>query len=285
MTQSLKSMPASVTAPGRGLSVARFIPTLAELALICLIAWILARFIWLIAFGASALDFRTDAGPTRAAAASAVFAPDLDRLRDVRLFADRRSVEQAAPAAANVPETRLNLSLTGIRLGATPQSGGAIIQTPDNRQAFFAAGASIIDGVSLAEVQIDHVIINRRGIRESLYLRDQAIAASQAAASSAAAGPAAVGGNGSSRELAGLFQVEAVLNGDRLSGYRLTGGNETLLTTLGLRLGDVVVSVDGRTLSDVDDLNEFFEDLEGRDTLAFSILRGGRPLTLQVDLP
>jgi general secretion pathway protein C len=285
MTQSLKSMPASVTAPGRGLSVARFIPTLAELALICLIAWILARFIWLIAFGASALDFRTDAGPTRAAAASAVFAPDLDRLRDVRLFADRRSVEQAAPAAANVPETRLNLSLTGIRLGATPQSGGAIIQTPDNRQAFFAAGASIIDGVSLAEVQIDHVIINRRGIRESLYLRDQAIAASQAAASSAAAGPAAVGSNGSSRELAGLFQVEAVLNGDRLSGYRLTGGNETLLTTLGLRLGDVVVSVDGRTLSDVDDLNEFFEDLEGRDTLAFSILRGGRPLTLQVDLP
>jgi general secretion pathway protein C len=285
MTQSLKSMPASVTAPGRGLSVARFIPTLAELALICLIAWILARFIWLIAFGASALDFRTDAGPIRAAAASAVFAPDLDRLRDVRLFADRRSVEQAAPAAANVPETRLNLSLTGIRLGATPQSGGAIIQTPDNRQAFFAAGASIIDGVSLAEVQIDHVIINRRGIRESLYLRDQAIAASQAAASSAAAGPAAVGGNGSSRELAGLFQVEAVLNGDRLSGYRLTGGNETLLTTLGLRLGDVVVSVDGRTLSDVDDLNEFFEDLEGRDTLAFSILRGGRPLTLQVDLP
>jgi general secretion pathway protein C len=285
MTQSLKSMPASVTAPGRGLSVARFIPTLAELALICLIAWILARFIWLIAFGASALDFRTDAGPTRAAAASAVFAPDLDRLRDVRLFADRRSVEQAAPAAANVPETRLNLSLTGIRLGATPQSGGAIIQTPDNRQAFFAAGASIIDGVSLAEVQIDHVIINRRGIRESLYLRDQAIAASQAAASSAAAGPASVGGNGSSRELAGLFQVEAVLNGDRLSGYRLTGGNETLLTTLGLRLGDVVVSVDGRTLSDVDDLNEFFEDLEGRDTLAFSILRGGRPLTLQVDLP
>lgn len=278
-------MPASVTAPGRGLSVARFIPTLAELALICLIAWILARFIWLIAFGASALDFRTDAGPTRAAAASAVFAPDLDRLRDVRLFADRRSVEQAAPAAANVPETRLNLSLTGIRLGATPQSGGAIIQTPDNRQAFFAAGASIIDGVSLAEVQIDHVIINRRGIRESLYLRDQAIAASQAAASSAAAGPASVGGNGSSRELAGLFQVEAVLNGDRLSGYRLTGGNETLLTTLGLRLGDVVVSVDGRTLSDVDDLNEFFEDLEGRDTLAFSILRGGRPLTLQVDLP
>ncbi|MGK0265811.1 MAG: general secretion pathway protein C [Maricaulis sp.] len=285
MTQSLKSMPASVTAPGRGLSVARFIPTLAELALICLIAWILARFIWLIAFGASALDFRTDAGPTRAAAASAAFAPDLDRLRDMRLFADRRSVEQAAPAAANVPETRLNLSLTGIRLGATPQSGGAIIQTPDNRQAFFAAGASIIDGVSLAEVQIDHVIINRRGIRESLYLRDQAIAASQAAASSAAAGPASVGGNGSSRELAGLFQVEAVLNGDRLSGYRLTGGNETLLTTLGLRLGDVVVSVDGRTLSDVDDLNEFFEDLEGRDTLAFSILRGGRPLTLQVDLP
>lgn len=278
-------MPASVTAPGRGLSVARFIPTLTELALICLIAWILARFIWLIAFGASALDFRTDAGPTRAATASAAFAPDLDRLRDMRLFADRRSVEQAAPAAANVPETRLNLSLTGIRLGATPQSGGAIIQTPDNRQAFFAAGASIIDGVSLAEVQIDHVIINRRGIRESLYLRDQAIAASQAAASSAAAGPAAVGGNGSSRELAGLFQVEAVLNGDRLSGYRLTGGNETLLTTLGLRLGDVVVSVDGRTLSDVDDLNEFFEDLEGRDTLAFSILRGGRPLTLQVDLP
>lgn len=270
-----ESMPPTATAPGHGLSATRLIPTITELALICLIAWIVARFIWLIAFGASALDFRTDADPSRATTASAAFSADIGRLRDVRLFADRRARPQAAATPAALPETQLNLLLRGIRLGATPQSGGAIIQTPDNRQGFFAAGATIIDGVSLAEVQIDHVIINRRGIRESLYLREQVSAAAPPAAAASASGQA----------LAGLFQVEVVLDGSRLSGYRLTGGNDALLGTLGLRIGDVVVSVDGSALSDVDDLNEFFEDLEGRDTLAFSILRGGRPLTLQVDLP
>tara|TARA_R110000868_G_scaffold2384_9_gene17764 strand:+ start:94 stop:939 length:846 start_codon:yes stop_codon:yes gene_type:complete len=257
-----------------------------ELVLIVLIAGLLARLVWLIAFGASATDFPINAASRQGpAAASQAYLPDLDRLRDARLFADRRPERAEVASSETLPETQLNLALHGIRLGATAQSGGAIIQTPDNRQGFFAAGDSIIDGVTLAEVDIDHVIINRRGIREALYLREAANATRAAASSAPAISPSPSRRGGDGFELAGAFRVEPSMNGNQLNGYRLAGGNAVLISTLGLSVGDIIVSVDGRTLSTVDDLNDFFEDLQGRDRLAFSILRGGRPMTLQVDLP
>jgi len=255
---------------------------LLELALLAALTYIAARLIWLIAFGASATDFERDpAAAGRAFDGRPAYQADLSRLRDSDLFADRRAAPvDTAPVQATVQETSLDLTLRGIRRGMSPQTGGAIIQTPDNRQRFFAVGQEILDGVTLEEVHVDHVLIRRRGIAESLYLRDEDQARRAAATPSASA---AASGRGT--EIPGLFRAEAVREGNRLTGYRVAAGNDAMLSAMGLRNGDVITAIDGRPAADITDMPALFRSLREEGEFSLSINRGGLPLTVQVDLP
>ena len=276
MTHQSQSLPA-----GRGgrTRLPRSLATvlaLAELLLLAGLTYIAARLIWLIAFGASATDFQqdpADAGPRFGGAPA--YQADLTQLAETDLFADRRAGPvDAAPVAAAIQETSLDLTLRGIRRGATPETGGAIIQIPGGRQSFFAVGAEILDGVTLEEVHVDHVLIRRRGIAESLFLRDEDTLR-------AAEAPAAAGG----QSVAGLFRAEPVREGNRLTGYRVSEASPALLSATGLRNGDVITAVDGRSAADISDLPALFRRLREEDGFTLSINRGGLPLTLQVDLP
>ncbi|MAK65025.1 MAG: hypothetical protein CMF75_09865 [Maricaulis sp.] len=257
---------------------------LLELALLAALTFILARLIWLVVFGASASDFQQDAGGNRFASRAPAYVADLSRLRDGSVFADRRSGQPAVTAdRAPVQETQLNLTLRGIRRGATPDAGGAIIQTPDNRQRFFAAGQPILDGVSLEEVHVDHVLIDRRGVIESLYLRDE----DNAAPRQGARQPAAVSGVSAraGQTLEGLFRAEPVRENGQLTGYRIAEGRPAILAALGVRDGDVLTAINDRPVSEISDLGAEFARLRGEDRVALTINRGGLPLSVQVELP
>jgi len=260
---------------------------LAEFALLAALTYIVARLIWLIAFGASATDFERDPAVGGAGLNDRpAYQADLSRLRDSDLFADRRAAPvDAAPLQAAVRETSLDLTLRGIRRGASPQAGGAIIQTPDNRQRFFAVGQEILDGVELEEVHVDHVLIRRRGIAESLYLRDEDQARSTVVASPSSAPPSSASAPARGVSIAGLFRAEPVREGNRLTGYRVADGNGAMLSAMGLRNGDVITAIDGRPAADVADLPALFRSLREEGDFTLSINRGGLPLTVQVDLP
>ncbi|WP_203291632.1 type II secretion system protein N [Maricaulis parjimensis] len=259
---------------------ARLMIGLAELGLLVALTFILARLIWLIAFGASAADFQQDTSGNRLATREPAYVADLSRLREGDLFADHRiGAEPVAAAQANVQETQLNLTLRGIRRGATPDSGGAIIQTPDNRQRFFAAGHTILDGVTLEEVHVDHVLIDRRGVIESLYLRDEAGGAGRATSRRT------VTTTGGTQSIEGLFRAEPVRENGQLTGYRVQDGNPALLAAMGVREGDILTAINNRPVSEISDLGAEFARLRGEDHVELSINRGGLPLSVQVELP
>ncbi len=253
---------------------------LAELALLAGLTFLIARMIWLVAFGASAADFQQDSGGNRLMARGPAYVADLSRLRDTDLFADRRADAVAEPAdRSGVQETQLNLTLRGIRRGATPDTGGAIIQTPDNRQRFFGAGRTIIDGVTLEEVHVDHVLIDRRGVIESLYLRDEEGGAANAVSRRSVASP------GQSLMIDGLFRAEPVREAGSLTGYRIVDGRPAVLAALGVRDGDVLTAINDRPVSEISDLGAEFARLRGEDRVALTLNRGGLPLSVQVELP
>ncbi|WP_271187270.1 type II secretion system protein N [Maricaulis virginensis] len=276
MTHQSQSLPAGRGGRSRLPRGLATVLALAELVLLAGLTYIAARLIWLIAFGASATDFQQDpagAGPRFGGAPA--YQADLDQLAETDLFADRRAGPvDATPVAATIQETSLDLTLRGIRRGATPETGGAIIQIPGGRQSFFGVGAEVLDGVTLEEVHVDHVLIRRRGIAESLFLRDEDMPR-------AAGAPAAAGG----QSVAGLFHAEPVREGNRLTGYRVSEASPALLSATGLRNGDVITAVDGRSAADISDLPALFRRLREEDGFTLSINRGGLPLTLQVDLP
>lgn len=279
-------------------AIAKLAVPLANTLLIIFIAFVLARVIWLIAFGASAGDFSTGPATAGRGAAAPAYLADTGRLRDVSLFADRRAIDAAPVQTAQVaPETQLNLTLHGVRRGASADEGAAIIQAPGTGQRFVRTGTEIIDGVTLNEVHADYVIISRRGISESLYLREDR---RDGSSSGSVVAPTEAVGNtsirsavrgGTARNIAeridvgGLFEVEPRYDGANIVGYRFASGNTALLQSVGLRMGDIVTGVDGEAVTDVEALETVFEALEDNERVSISVVRNGIPINLELELP
>ncbi len=69
-----------------------------------------------------------------------------------------------------LPVTALPFSLHGVRADAATGRGSAIIAAGDGQQMVYAVGDSIADGVTLAAIAGDHVVLDRDGTREALWL-------------------------------------------------------------------------------------------------------------------
>lgn len=272
-----------------------------EVVLFAGLAYILARFILLIAFGASAGDFAQDQiDPRNSDGRTAALEFDLESADFSQLFADRRRAENVVVQVAEVPETQLNLVLRGIRMGQDPQSGRALIQVASAGQSFVSVGEEITDGVELSEVHPDYVLISRRGIIESLYIREAA--AREAASTAVAPAPTesepevrttytprqianARGRPGQRIDINGLFQVEPRYIDNTIVGYAFVAGNRSLLESVGLRMNDILVDVAGQPVADADQIEDLFNRLRGRHGVQIGVVRSGIALTLTVELP
>jgi general secretion pathway protein C len=108
---------------------------------------------------------RTLAEPT---APAAVLLPAV--VADRGALAARDPFFGARPAAESLPVTALALTLHGVRTDVATGRGTAIVSSGDGEQTLFSPGEAITPGVVLAEVASDHVVLDRGGIRETLWL-------------------------------------------------------------------------------------------------------------------
>ncbi|NJS14870.1 MAG: PDZ domain-containing protein [Sphingopyxis sp.] len=169
----------------------------------------------------------------------------------------------AGTTSANV--TALDLKLFGINLNEAAGTGSAIIAGSDGVQSSYAVGDEIQPGVTLAGVAFDHVLIDRGGARESLFL-DQS-AGTGSAPGTAAPVPltnVAPSANGQSAGAAGEIGPQALQAGvsfaPRSEGGTVTGltvqpmGDGAIFRAAGLKPGDVVRSVNGRPIATAADV-------------------------------
>lgn len=206
---------------------ARAVRVGAELCLAAVAGWLLANALWLIAFGA----YGAALPAPQLEAAVDMRAPEMVIRTDLRgLFASRQG-GAADEDAASLPETRLSLSLYGVRTEGGG-AGSAILEAGASGQRSILTGGEIEPGVILQSVHEDHVIISRRGAREVLYLNERSRQRARAVPAPAA-----------SITLAGA-RFTLVESG----GWRLEGGPGPL-GAFGLREGDVVTHVDGADLN------------------------------------
>lgn len=261
------------------------------------LAYLLIRILFFIGFGASGSDFQIEtsrSGP--GSAQSSIAGGQLAQVDFTPLFADRRVASVAETASDIVPDTQLQLVLRGIRRGTDPGSGAALIQLASMQQVFVPVGEEITDGVELREVHADYVIISRRGIREALRIRETserldrreapaALASSDPTEFSAAQIAAARGRPGERYSVGGMFQVEPRYVENSLVGIAFIAGNNSLLESVGLRMNDVLVAINGQPVTNPDQIQALFEGLRGNDTVQISVVRSGMSLTFSVDLP
>lgn len=270
----------SANAP-RLLGRARLVLSIVLLAALMLT---LARWVWLLLPPASEpLPASQRSGiPT----AHAQAAPDvLALIAATRLWG---ALPAVAPVASATQDTRLPLSLRGILSG----EGLALIEASGNGTKVYRVGDALPGGAVLKDVLADHVLIERAGVTERLALPrqtlgKQAIGAVDAAGAASSPTSANLGQllQQSPAELSKEFRLTPVTEGGKLRGYRLRAlRNPEMLQRAGLEADDVLLSVNGTSLTQANDLPKFIKDLRSATSIDAVVLRNGSEIPLHLDL-
>jgi general secretion pathway protein C len=268
--------------------------TLAELALLSLLAIQCARLVW------AAVTPLGPVGDWRPASPAAAVQPGTSALGSFDPF-----FRLAGPAGP-VVVTSLSLKLFGVRQDAASGRGSAIIALPDGQQRSFAVGDEIMPGVRLQAVAFDNVTISRGGATEQLFM-DQSQGAPGTAAPPAPGTPAAPAAGvfatpppaqvppplpvvkvpppppPSPSGLSGQVGFAPRMNGSQMTGVVLSPqGSGEAFRAAGLQPGDVLLAVGGQRITSPGQLTALGNQIGAGNGVSVQVERGGRVTTVQL---
>ncbi|WP_260483133.1 type II secretion system protein N [Sphingomicrobium flavum] len=172
--------------------------------------------------------------------------------------------------------TSLDIELFGVTVNQASGGGSAIVGLPDGTQQSIGVGEEILPGASLAEVTFTHIVIDRGGIRERLYL-DESMPAEDAARE--VSGPGTLIPEGTDPSQA--FNITPRMRGNEVTGIRLTPGtNRALFEATGLSPGDIVVEINGISVTSSTDIDMLRRELRPGARLTLTVERGSNRLPI-----
>lgn len=272
-----------------------------NVALLALIAWSVGSYAW--------TQWAKAKAPVALPPPVAPIAPPVPQvdLAALHLFGES-SVEVGPEAAANAPETPLNLTLRGVFSSEDQEAAYAIIAGPDGKELAYGLEDELPGGAVLKAVFPDRVTLGRNGRSETLSLpklilinqplpqpAPPLIAApvpqpsvlppvinqepgGQTADISAMLRNYREALKANPASLAGLVHTEPVHQDGKFTGYRLQPGADAgLLSRLGLQPGDLITAVNGVTLDSPARGEEVLRALASANDLRLTLLRNGTP--------
>ena len=221
----------------------------------------------------------------------------------------------AAPAAFDAPETRLRLTLEGVFQAETPHESAAIVSEQGKPGELFLVGSKLPGNVVLTEVHADRIVLRRGGVFETLRFSDEPsmltannreelpmtegaepieesvqdnnAEATEAPPPDASSGesPGAVGSVVQSyrerlqQDPAGTLNSLGVtaVSAAGAQGYRVDNlASSPYLAQTGLQAGDVVLSVNGRPVGDVQQDQAQIDNIVAQGSARLEVQRGSR---------
>ena len=189
--------------------------------------------------------------------------------------------------AIKAPETSLSLKLFGVT--SSEDKNFAIIGLNKSDQKEYQTGDRILDNVFLESIHKDYVTINRSGVAESLsFNKPNLISGIE---TEILKNPANKNDNVISAEwlsnqnILDAISFVPIFSNGTMSGLEVNPGeNKDFFVNLDLMPGDVLVSINGALVSDLNEnylsnLETFFS--EPRD-LNLSILRDNNPISIGI---
>ena len=225
-----------------------------------------------------------------------------------RLFGDFQA-EQVSVQPVDAPETRLRLELVGLFQHADGTLARAIIAEQGRDAELYRPGDRVPGNAVLEEIYADRVILRRQGQLETLRLREPELrgefSASERRSEAAAASPR----TGNLRQRArgarddaplqepDLEQLQGDPAGQRqaiiqqlslapvqegsASGYRITeNAPREMIGSVGLRPGDVILSVNGHALGEEGGDIVAIQDVMNAGSATIEVERGTRRFTV-----
>jgi len=231
---------------------------------------------------------------------------NIAKIQQLNLFgnAAAKPVEPVAEVT-DAPETRLNLTLTGVVASSEQEAGTAIIENRGS-QAVYGLGEKIEGtNATLQKVYNDRVIIKNGARNETLMLdgidyeeanrRREAQARNRPAPeddedAEVELSDEALEATAALRERPASFtdfiSISPKTEEGQLIGYQVSPGKEPeLFKSAGLQAGDVITQINGLDLTDLQQSQEALSELRNAQNIELTIIRDGSLTTLYLDLP
>jgi len=202
-------------------------------------------------------------------------------------------VEQKAAVVEveEVVETKLNYKLRGIYYSSNQQLSSAIVEIKPNDSQFFRVDDELADNITLAKIEVDHILISRYGKLERLNLQKPEPLKGQARGGGLAAGTGAGQSallrsykrrySSNPMALATRFQAIPVQQDGKNIGFKLKAlRGESLLKKLNFEPNDVFTAVNGVSLKNPFEALDALKSLTTASSVSVTFVRNGAEQTL-----
>jgi len=217
---------------------------------------------------------------------------DVQRVVSAHLFGTAVA-EPVVQDPAHAPLSSANLQLAGTIATGDPKHGIAIIS--DGGPAKVFSVGERVGGATLHSVYLDHVILDRAGVLETLLLPRLLAASAPGPVRRPAADPRTAAAVDNIRHMvqqdpALLDQVmRTVASYDnvagKLRGFRAyPGKNRAIFNKLGLKAGDLVTAINGQALDDPQRSQEVFNTIQSSPQVTVTLERGGQKQDLTLNI-
>ncbi len=273
------------------------LPPWVSLLLVVLIAWQLARIVWMLVPAAAPVDGSPVPASGSSGGPEVMAATDVNAIAATHIFgvaSGNQPADTPPPAASqtdNLQSTRLtNLSLKGTIAAEPAERAVAIIADGRSEEKVYKVGDSVTSGASLHAVYRDRVILDENGVLRKLDLPREfptmatssprrGINTSQRAVQETRSIQSVVAQNLS--KLTEVIRPTPYFVNGQIEGYRVyPGRNRAQFAALGLRPGDLVKDIDGQALTDQAQAMQIFESLGTAEQVSVTVERNGQPEVL-----
>ncbi len=278
-----KSRLSAIWGAAQALGGHRATPALVNSAALVFLSYSLAQSTW---------HFASPSRPDTQASASAparqgVF--ELKGLQTANLFGVFRAANRAEVALDTLPRSAINLVLSGVAMRGA--ASYALISGEGQTETAYGVGEQVAPGVVLESVHADRVVVLRGGVREWLPLKEIGAGLPPGSLSSATSAPAAPGGMVLDRQMVSRllqrpeFLSQATITPNPGGGFNVGQVQAgSLFERLGLRAGDVIRSVNGQAVNNMEDVMRLYQQFGTATDVSVEVTRSGVPQMLQVTL-
>jgi general secretion pathway protein C len=222
-------------------------------------------------------------------------------LADLGALTSSHPFGRAAPAGPAPAETRVavsNLAMTVTGVAMRASGGCALVVVQGQPESAFCAGEEISPGVRLDSVQGDRIVVIRGGAREAVLMKDAAAAPGVGAAPVQTAPMQALvqPGSGADQRVVDRRALQQQLSRPEFLGQATIVPNAgggflvrelqpgSIYEKLGLRAGDVIRTVNGQSVSSMDDVMRLYQQFGSAERVQVEVQRGGRSESLYYDM-
>ncbi|HDZ56295.1 MAG TPA: type II secretion system protein GspC [Pseudomonas xinjiangensis] len=202
-------------------------------------------------------------------------------------------------AVVNAPDTTLSWALKGVLTDPDPTRSSAILSPQGQPEKLYRVGASLPGNVRLEQIMSDRVILARDGKLETLRLKRAKTPTSSSVASrlptvdpdatiTPDGGVARIDKEAWASDperFMDVVSVSPVMQDGVMYGMEVNPSrNAREFEAAGLQPGDVITSIEGTPVSEINDYRDILQELGDASSVSVSLERSGEPINITITM-